>query len=194
MLPFDDIRKLLYYYALKFTDKRFETDELVNEAWIKIHTLTIPQFASNGIRWAMQTYKQLEYARDHHRHTGATVTPYSQLSDESLLQHVAVYHDTSYHDIDNKEFVDYILHNSNLSLSDLLIVDMRFRRHMTLREIAKHYGCSYEWIRQRIGNVIKKVRLRNGRLIHTAPTINSSSRDSNRSVCIYSNKSSARRV
>ncbi len=154
-LPYNEIEAYLHHYAGKFQNSEFEHWELVNEAWLGIYDLTIPQFASNGIRWAILRYKQKKYRRKYRgsgRAKGITI----QSIDEEITNNIFC-KDTlmaplskKMKNIDDSDYVTHLLHNPKLSLANKLLIDQRYFQDLTLTQIGKIHGRTKEAIRIRL--------------------------------------------
>ncbi len=159
-LPYEEIKGYLHYYALRLRNNRFERWELVNEAWIKIYPLEIPAFASAGIRWAMITYKKLQYAQDH---KGSSTIMVSSIDDEIadglFSKNILITpKDRQKKNLEDTDYVNYLLRSPALSLSDKLLIDQRFFQGLTLRQIGRIYSVTYEAVRLRLEKILDKLK------------------------------------
>lgn len=159
-LPLNEIEAYLHYYAGRFQNNRFEHNELVNQAWIAINDLTIPEFASAGIRWAMQSYMDRQYRQDHRGKIGSVI----QSIEDEIIEGVFLKDNfvgpknKRNRDFENRDYVRYLLRNGNLSLSDRLLLDQRFYQEMRVRDIAKVHNCTVTNIHYRLRRIAGKLR------------------------------------
>jgi RNA polymerase sigma factor (sigma-70 family) len=163
VIPLDDYIGYLHYYASRYKNKRFEHWELINEAWIKVHGLPHIEYMSQGIRWAMSIYKRIEYARDHHRNPDARVIDFSTATggnekDAAIKAMLIAVFDRHEQQIEDKDTISYLVYKAaKLPMKDRILIDMHYCRHMSYRSIAALYGCSYEWIRQRMLRILERL-------------------------------------
>lgn len=159
-LPLNEIEAYLHYYAGRFQNDRFEHDELVNEAWIKIHELNIPQFASAGIRWAMQSYIKHEYMQDHRGKPKSVI----QSIDEEIMQNlflsgtISAPKDRRLQIAEDVEYAHSLLCNPNISLADRLLIDQRYIQGLWLSQIAKIHGCTKANISYKLRKIMDKLK------------------------------------
>ena len=161
MLAYEDIEGYLHYYARRFQNFRFEYWELINEAWIVAHGLNKIQFASQGIRWAMISYKARENQLRRQGSSTARVLPLwtdagiNKLVGDMLAKPNSYVPSTD--TIDNIDTISWLADNARLSLDARILLDQRFGRGMTLREIAEDRHCTSENIRFKIKGIITKL-------------------------------------
>lgn len=158
MLELKDIIRYLHYYAFRFENNRFEHWELINEAWIVVHGLKHIEFASQGIRWAMISYRRRE--NQHRRHGSSTATVLPLETDAGInklvIKMTAV---PSRHtpEMDNLDTIGWLANNAQLSTDERILLDQRFGRYMTLQDIADGRHCTHQNVLQKMNRVITKL-------------------------------------
>lgn len=159
-LPLKEIEAYLHYYAGRFQRKRFEHWELVNQAWIDIYDLEIPQYASAGVRWAMQRYIRQQYMQDHRGNTKSVI----QSIDEEVVKNlflsglIAAPKDKRLQVAEDIEYAHCLLRNPNISLADRLLIDQRYFQDLWIKQIAKIHGCTKTNIIYKLNRIIKKLK------------------------------------
>ena len=146
----------MHYYAGRFQGRAFEHDELVNEAWIGIYNLKIPQFASQGIRWAMISYKDKQLRLRHRRNTKMTISTIDGEITGSLLGSALIDLFDCYRDVDTKDSINRLV--NKLRLADRLLIDQRYFQGLTLQEIAKIHGCTKTNIGNKLERILSKLK------------------------------------
>ncbi len=157
MLVYKDIKGWLHYYANIYQSNYFEHDELINEAWIAIKDLTIPAFASAGIRWAMSSYKQKIYRQKHRGRKDSKIQSIDDsICDGLFLKDILAALIKGY--VLDTDGVPALLNNPRLTLENRLLIDQRYVRNLTLNEIGKIYGVTGEAIRQRLNKLLTTLK------------------------------------
>lgn len=158
MIALNDIIRYLHYYAFRFQNERFEHWELINEAWIVVHKLNRIEFASQGIRWAMMSYKQKENQYRRHGSSTAKVLPLETDAGINKLVRDMVAKPSNYTpDIDNIDMIGWLANNARLSIDERVLLDQRFGRHMTLQDIAAGRHCTHQNVNQLLSKIINKL-------------------------------------
>lgn len=159
-LPLEEIERYLHHYAGRFQCKRFEHWELVNEAWIRIHGLTISQWASAGIRWAMQTYTNRQRMQDHRGKPSSRIRSIDEEIADGLFCKglIEAPKDRRLQVDEDCEYAHHLLRSSRISLADKLLIDQRYFQGLKLRQIAKIHGCSYSNIGMRLSKIANTLR------------------------------------
>jgi DNA-directed RNA polymerase specialized sigma subunit len=141
-LPYDKIVGYLYHYAGRFCSNRFEIDELVNEAWIAIYGLETIEFASQGIRWAMLSYKKRQYMQDHRGLRSSVIGSIDDGIIEGLIHKNILFAPDKRKEIEDRDCVKHLLRNAKLSMKDRLLIDQRYYQGLSMVEMAKIHNCT----------------------------------------------------
>lgn len=161
MLEYEDIKGYLHYYAFRFQNNDFEHWELVNEAWIVVHKLNKIEFASQGIRWAMLTYRAVQTQHRRYGSSTATVLPLETDAGLNMLVGDMLAKPNRYvpstDTIDNVDTISWLADNARLSLDARILLDQRFGRCMTFDEIAEGRNCTRENIRLLVKKIITRL-------------------------------------
>ena len=158
MLKFEDIVGYLHHYAFRYENATFEHWELINEAWIVVHKLNHIQFASQGIRWAMMSYKAKENQRRRYGSSTARILPISTDAGINKLVKEMIAKPSNYeHRTDTIDTISWLADNACLSMSERILIDQRFGRQMTQSAIARVRNCTRQNISQRIKITIYKL-------------------------------------
>ncbi len=155
-IEYKEIERYLHYYAGRFQSKELEHDELVNEAWIGIYSLKIPQFASQGIRWAMKSYRDKQLRLRHRRNTKMTISTIDGEITGNLLSSALIDLFDCYRGIETKDSIDKIF--KILNLADRLLVDQRYYQGLTLQAIAAIHGCTKSNISFKLNRILDKLK------------------------------------
>lgn len=156
-LPYNTIEPFLHYYAGHFQSNRFEHWELVNHAWITIRDLENPAFASAGIRWAMQYYKDRQYRQDHRGKEKSVIQSIDEEVGEGLFCKDFLTAPTD-NRVEDCEHVCFLLHNTKLTPADKLLIDQRYFQSLTFKQIAKIYGCTHQNIGPKVNGIVNKLK------------------------------------
>ena len=159
MLAYEDIAGYLHYYANRFEDYQFEHWELVNEAWIVVHKLNHIKFASQGIRWAMITYKAKELR---HRRFGCPKAKIVSLETPTVFGRMLqdMISDPKRYStmVDDIDVINGLADEAQLSLDQRLLLDQRYWKCMCLQEIAMTRRCTRENVRLLLNRILRKLQ------------------------------------
>lgn len=157
-LEYKQIEVYLHYYAGKFQSKYFEHDELINEAWMVVYKLDNIRFASQGIRWAMLHYIQIERAKAHKGNSKAVLCSIEKEMGIGILLKDIFAHPKNYlQTTEDKDLISGILRNANLNMRDRILLDVLFYRGWTQVKIAKLRGCTRQAISLHLDRIIQKL-------------------------------------
>ena len=130
---------------------------MINEAWIAIKDLTIPAFASAGIRWAMSSYKQKIYRQKHRGRKDSKITSIdNSICNGLFLKDILVAPIKGY--VLDTNSVPALLNNPRLKLEDRLLIDQRYIQNLTLRQMGKIHDVSHEMIRLRLNKLLTTLK------------------------------------
>lgn len=156
-LELKQIRGYLHHYAAKFQNNTLEHWELVNEAWIKVHSLNNIEFASQGIKWAMIQYRDKMYRQRKRRNLDASITSIDADALDTLCRKDLIFDTLNcFKDIDNIDQLTVI--SRNLSLDERLLIDQRYYQELKLKEIAYIHGVKKQAIAMRLAKIIEKMK------------------------------------
>ena len=158
-LEYDEIKAYLHYYAGKFQSKRFEHDELVNEAWMIVHKLNHIGFASQGIRWAMWSYISKEHAKAHKGNRKAVVCSIEKeyKFTELLIKDIITDPKKYNQNIEDSDLVKVILNKSKLRMDEIILIDQLYFRGWTQKRIADLRGCTRQNINLKLERILDKI-------------------------------------
>lgn len=165
MLVLKDIIGYLHYYAYRYENDRFEHWELINEAWMVVHRLNRIQFASQGIRWAMMSYKARENQYRRYGSSTATILPLeTDAGINKLVREMIARPVELRYRVDDADTISWLADNACLSLDERMMLDQRYWKHMGLKDIADTRGVTHQAINQRLGIITHKLCLSAQRL------------------------------
>jgi len=121
---------------------------LVNEAWLGIYNLDIPQYASTGIRWAMMNYIQKQWMQKHRRNRKSKI---ESLVDEEIVG--IIFGSPEF------EIQDEVANLLNkLTLAEKLLIDQRYFQSLMIEDIAKIHNLTRQAIILKLQKILKKLK------------------------------------
>lgn len=159
-LPYKTVEPFLHYYAGRFQSDRFEHWELISEAWLAIHDLAIPRFASAGIRWGMINYVRRQYMQDHRGKPKSKI----QSIDEEIVKNlflsgiIVAPKDKRAQTKEDTEYIQCLLWYSRISLADRLLIHQRYFQGLQIKQIAKIHGYSKTTIINKLHKIIGRLK------------------------------------
>lgn len=151
MLAYEDIAGRLHNCAHRYENFMFEHWELVNEAWIAVHRMKSVKLAMIAIPWRMIDYMRNENCfrlnrNRNRRDVGKTQIRLTSLHqpinyEGRMLKDVLESKKNFMHDVETRDTIDVIASHTYLTLDERMLLDQRFHKRMSWRDIAKTRSC-----------------------------------------------------
>lgn len=163
-LTYTELAGGLHYHAHKYESRWFEHWELVNEAWIAVHEMKHIKLARMAIPWRMLDYMRTENKFKNRgrycstKHTMKVVSLYTPIYENLMIKDV-IARPKKYNDIvDNQDTINWLADNGRLSIHERLMLDMRFHKGMTQKEVGIELHCTESRISQRLTIIMLKLQ------------------------------------
>lgn len=156
MIPYENISARLHKCAHRYQCNFFEHWELVNEAWIAVHQMSNIKLVMLAIPYRMIDYMRREtqyrFRRNHNKGGGKRIgfiSLYHPVGIEGMTIKDVIENPKCYNgDTDNIDTINWLMCHSGLSMRDRLILDMRFHKGMTCKEIGAAVGIDKNFVSQ----------------------------------------------
>jgi RNA polymerase sigma factor (sigma-70 family) len=148
-VDFEDNEACFHFHAYRYQSKRFDHWELVNEGWARSRDKN-PDYASIGARNAIIDYIREELRQDKR---GKVAEPPLHLTGDCISGRK-----DDRDIIDAKDYIETL--TANLSDTERHLIEDKFYKGLTYRQIADKHNTSHQVIYGRMQRLLKRLRER----------------------------------
>lgn len=156
-IEYEEMKGYLHHYARKYENKYHEKWELISEAWIAVHNLNEPKYLSNGIRWAMKSYRINSLNWRRRGNPRASIVSLDNEMNEMFCLKDCIFDPLNqYSVVDNADEIKYL--GRNITLKNRLLLDQRYYQGLTLQEIGLIHSCTKSMIKWRLDRILEMLK------------------------------------